>query len=128
MNDDRTGLWLRQAEHIFGHLWNRKCCAPQSRWMYILGSLMGNQKSYQLLFVKRLIILLCQVLEQFRRFAWYCVVQRNKLTCWRYANGNDIIKKCDVFAILDIFARHGKVKINCTGPWVYYFIIKKIKQ
>ena len=40
----------------------------------------------------------------------YCVVQRNKLTCWRYANGNDIKKKkCDVFAILDILARHGKV-------------------
>jgi hypothetical protein len=27
------------------------------------------------------------------RFARYCVVQRNKLTCWRYANGNDIKKK-----------------------------------
>jgi hypothetical protein len=36
-------------------------------------------------------------------------VQRNKLTCWRYANGNDRKEKCDVFAILDILARHGKV-------------------
>jgi hypothetical protein len=31
------------------------------------------------------------------------------LTCWRYANDNDINKKCDVFAILDILARHGQV-------------------
>ena len=27
-----------------------------------------------------------------KTFARYCVVQRNKLTCWRYANGSDIKK------------------------------------
>jgi hypothetical protein len=53
-------------------------------------------------------------------------VQRNKLTCWPYANGNDIKEKCDVFAILDILAIHGKVGQQnewTSKPYTFYMYI-----
>ena len=56
---------------------------------YVLVQIMNIYNFYFLSFST----IIFNIKEGCSDIARYCVVQRNKLSCWRYANGNDIKKK-----------------------------------